>query len=239
VSSDLAKRLWPGSNPIGKHLLVDDEHEVEIIAVAPEQRVTASPATAQGLLYLPMSPGTIHSTLVLHMRVNGSTDALVASIRRALQSYNKNVVPTEVVSMDGYIRRALMPQRAAAQVAGVLALLQLALAITGLSGLVAYVTTQRRREIGIRSALGARRADILSLVLRQGIRLTFLGGVVGAILSIVVGKVVAESLPATMTAQLGSAAAAVLCFTLVAISAMLWFARRALAFAPAAALRLD
>jgi ABC-type antimicrobial peptide transport system permease subunit len=141
--------------------------------------------------------------------------------------------------MSSYMDRAFLPQRIAARASGVLALLQMVLAVAGLSGLVAYVTAQRSREIGIRAALGAGRSSIVGLVLRQGVRLTAIGGVAGVALSLLMGRVIATSLPVGAAIELRALAAAIACFTLVAGAAMLLPARRALAVTPAAALRAD
>ncbi|AHG93066.1 MacB-like periplasmic core domain protein (plasmid) [Gemmatirosa kalamazoonensis] len=240
VSSVLAERLWPGADPIGRVLRMnEDGHMVEIIGLVDEQRSATTTKPGEGLLYLPMTGG--EGRLVLHLRVSGggAAEALAPSVARALRAYNAGAVASDVEPLADYMNRALIPQRVAARASGVLALLQLALAVTGLSGLVAYVTAQRRREIGIRSALGAGRPSILALVLRQGVRLTLIGGAIGMALSIAVGQVVATTLPVNAAIQLVAPAAAAACFALVAVAAMLWLARRALGVAPATALRVE
>ncbi|HEX8452245.1 MAG TPA: ABC transporter permease [Longimicrobium sp.] len=235
VSTALAERLWPGSDPIGKRLQVDAAGaDVEVVGLVGEM---GKESPGEGLLYLPLQAGG--GSLVLHLRAGGSASALAAPVARELRRYNAQMVAPEVTTMSSYMDRAFLPQRIAARASGVLALLQMVLAVAGLSGLVAFVTAQRSREIGIRAALGAGRSSIVGLVLRQGIRLTAIGGVAGVALSLLMGRVIATSLPVGAVIELRALAAAIACFALVAGAAMLLPARRALAVTPAAALRAD
>lgn len=233
VSAALAERLWPGREPLGRRLHVDAAGgEVEVVGVAGELA-----AGSPGLLYLPLQAGG--GSLVLHLRAGGSARALAAPVARELRRHNSRMVATEVSTMAQYMDRELMAQRVAARASGVLAFLQMVLAVAGLSGLVAYVTAQRAREIGIRAALGAGRSRILALVLRQGVRLTAAGGAAGVVLSLAAGRVIATTLPLGAAMELRALAAALACFLLVAGAAMLLPARRALSVTPAAALRVD
>ena len=238
VSTALAERLWPGRDPIGRRLQCDAVGgEVEVVGLVGEMTRVSPRSPGGGLLYLPLQAGS--GSLVLHIRAGGSARALAAPVARELRRYNARMVAPEVSTMSSYMDRAFLPQRIAARASGVLALLQMVLAVAGLSGLVAYVTAQRSREIGIRAALGAGRSSIVRLVLRQGVRLTALGGVAGVALSLLMGRVIATSLPVGAAIELRALASAVACFALVAGAAMLLPARRALAVTPAAALRAD
>ncbi|MBD0320411.1 MAG: ABC transporter permease, partial [Gemmatimonadetes bacterium] len=191
ISTGLAERLWPGRDALGRRLHCDAAGgEVEIIGVAGE---LASRSSGGGLLYLPLQAGG--GSLVLHVRASGSARALAAPVTGELRRYGGRMVASEVATMGQYMDRAFMAQRVAARVSGVLALLQMVLAVAGLSGLVAYVTAQRRREIGIRAALGAGSRSILARVLRQGVRLTALGGALGGALSVLAARVIATTLP--------------------------------------------
>jgi predicted permease len=234
VSTALAERLWPGRDPIGKRLHSDAAGgDVEVVGLVGE----LGRESGEGMLYLPLQAGG--GSLVLHLRARGSARALAAPVARELRRHNAQMVAPEVSTMSSYMDRAFLPQRIAARASGVLALLQMVLAVAGLSGLVAYVTAQRSREIGIRAALGARRSAIVRLVLRQGVRLTAIGGVAGVALSLLMARVIATSLPVGAAIELRALAASIACFMLVAAAAMLLPARRALAVTPAAALRAD
>ena len=242
VSTAMADRLWPGGNAIGRHLYVDKAEEpVEIIGVVGELRSEAPNSVGsppEGLLYLPLRPGA-ESSLMLHVRAAGPATAITSQVAVELRRQNTRAMAPEVLPMERYVDRVVMPVRIAARASGILAALQLALAIAGLSGLVAYVTALRRREIGIRSALGANSGSILALVIRQGVRLTAIGGAIGIVLSLILGRVIAATLPMNAAMEARAVAVAVVCFTLVAGVAMLFPARRALAVTPATALRVD
>jgi predicted permease len=242
VSSAMAGILWPGDNPVGKQLHVNDvEDPVEIVGVVGELR--AEPANSVGapqggMMYLPLRPKA-ESRLVLHLRATGLATAIAAQVAGELRRQNARIVAPEVLPMDRFMDRAAMAARMAARASSILAVLQLALAIAGLSGLVAYVTTLRRREIGIRAALGANAGSILVLVIRQGVRLTAIGGAVGIGMSLALARVIASTLPMSTEIELRALSVAVAGFALVTGAAMLFPARRALAVTPATALRVD
>jgi ABC-type antimicrobial peptide transport system permease subunit len=177
--------------------------------------------------------------LVLHFRAPEAQSAIAGQVMQRLRAENARLVSPEVMTLDRYFDRMLLPQRLIAQASGVLAALQLLLAVAGLSGLVAYVTALRWREVGIRTALGASRRSVLGLVMRQGIRLTAIGGAIGVTLSLVVSRVVALSLPVTMPVVLSALLVAAVIFSVTGAIAMWLPARRALDVAPAVALRVD
>jgi ABC-type antimicrobial peptide transport system permease subunit len=242
VSSAMAERLWPGEDPIGRSLYVDGATSpAEIIGVVGELRTpsaSAPDASGNGLLYLPLASFDERS-MVLHLRSTGPAAAIAPGVGRALRREGTRVMAPDVLTFERYMERAVLPARVAARVAGVLAGLQLALAIAGLSGVVAYVATLRRREIGIRAALGATRSRMLALVLRVAMRLAAIGGAIGVALSVAVGRVVATTLPVSASIELRAIAVAVVGLALAAGSAMLFPASRALAVSPATTLRVD
>jgi len=238
LSAELAEQLWPGDDPIGKQLTIGERGDlVEILGVVGEQRSSTS-AQRAGLLYLPMTPGG-GNRLVLHLRTRDGGRSSMEAIARELRPFAPRLVATEIMPMARVMERAVMPQVIAARTSAVLALMQLALATIGLAGIVAFVTAQRRREIGIRSALGASRGGILGLVLRQGARLTAIGGAIGLAGSVIVGRLVATTIPVDTASQLAVPLASTGCFAVLALAAMLWSSRGALALTPAAALRAE
>jgi predicted permease len=242
VSSAMAEALWPGASPMGRQLTIGttEKDPVEVIGVAGELRDNVRPigSSPPGMLYLPLRPGP-ESRFVLHARTHGPATAVAPRIAQELRQRNGRLVASEVMTLDRYMERAVIAERIAARASIVLAVLQLFLALAGLSGLVAYMTALRRREIGIRSALGAERGHILALVTRQGVRLSVIGGAIGVAASLGVGQVIATTLPMTMAIEVRALAAAVILFGLVTGAALLLSARRALAVMPATALRVD
>jgi ABC-type antimicrobial peptide transport system permease subunit len=243
VSKAMADALWPSADPIGKRITIDARQRsgvAEIIGVVADP-IGQGPATAEsfpGLLYLPMRP-MAEAEVVLLVRAPEAQSVIAGQAAQLLRAEDARLVSPEVMTLDRYYERVVLPQRLIAQASGILAALQLLLAIAGLSGLVAYVTALRRREVGIRSALGAKRRDILGLVMRQGIRLTVIGGAIGVALSVVVGRVVTQSLPVTLPIAVVALFAAAGLFAITGAFAMWLPARRALDVGPAVALRVD
>jgi putative ABC transport system permease protein len=246
VSRAMADALWPATDPVGRRITLEARRgtaSAEVIGVVADP-AGQGPATAEsfpGLLYLPLRY-IAEAELVLHVRSPGSPGAqraLAGEIMRRLRAEQAKLVTPEVITLENWYNRIALPQRVLAQASGALAAFQLLLAVAGLSGLVAYVTALRRREVGIRTALGASRGSVLALVMRQGIRLTALGALVGVTLSLPVSRGVALSLPVTLPIVLGAVLLAAVLAAVTAAIAMLLPARRALEVAPAAALRVD
>lgn len=240
VSKAMAEALWPAEDAIGKRMTINNTVRAEVIGVMvdPPGQGPATDHSYPGLLYLPMNL-TSEAEVILHLRAPSGQAAIAEQVAHMLRRENTRLAAAEVMTLDEYFNRQALPQRIMAQVSAVLAALQLLLAIAGLSGLVAYVTTLRRREIGIRVALGASRRSVMGLVMRQGVRLTMIGGVIGLLASLAVGQVVAAVMPVTVPSVVGGLLIAAGIFAAVAITAMMLPARRALGVSPAAALRVD
>jgi len=238
MTKAMADALWPGADPIGRHFTIDHGVVAEVIGVAldPPGSGAATDHSYPGLLYLPMNLGS-ESEVVLHARVPSGQAAVQREIAQVLRGENTRIVAPEVITLDEYFNHVLLPQRIMAEACGVLAALQLFLAIAGLSGLVAYVTTLRRREIGIRTALGASGRSVVGLVMRQGVRLALIGGCIGLALSLGVAQVVGSTMRITAPTVVAGLGTAVGIFVLVSMTAMLFPARRALRVSPAVALR--
>lgn len=113
------------------------------------------------------------------VRTAGDPQALVPVIRKVVAEINPNLPLRDVTTESQQIDRLLFQERLVARLSGFFGLLALALACIGLYGLLAYEVAQRTREIGIRSALGAQRGDVLRLVVKQGLLLAVVGAVAG------------------------------------------------------------
>jgi putative ABC transport system permease protein len=243
VSRGMAEALWPGEDAMGKWMTVEDGSgplptEVIGLVADPAGFEPATDRSYPGLVYLPLRSRP-EGRVIIHVRAPAGQTAIAAQIAEQSRRYGARLVAPRAITLDAYRDRAVAPQRIMARASGAIATVQLVLAIAGLSGLVAYVTALRRREIGIRTALGAGRRSVLALVMRQGIRLTAIGGAIGLALSVGVARVVADALTVTPSIMVGGLLLAAVVFALVGTIAMLLPARRALDLDPAAALRVD
>jgi ABC-type antimicrobial peptide transport system permease subunit len=135
-----------------------------------------------------------NSGLVMMARTDGDAQRLLAEMRRALLELEPNLVFLDNQTMEAQVGATLLPVRAGALLASTLGGVALALAAFGLYGVVAYSVARRTREIGVRMALGADRARVVAMVLRQGMGLLALGACAGALLAAPLLRALASAL---------------------------------------------
>jgi len=197
IGEATARRLWPDGGAIGRQIVVY-QSMVEakgaqrtarpsnpitrtIVGVAKDVKyVGLAEATAPSFVYMPLQQQPADN-LTLIVRAPGTT-AIASEIRAIVSALNPGVAVTFRSASDN-LRLALLPQRIAALVSGTLGVVGLLLAALGIYGVMAYSVTRRTREIAIRIAVGAAGADVARLVLRQGVTLAAMGGVIGLVLA--------------------------------------------------------
>jgi len=139
--------------------------------------------------------------------------------------------------MTDHMGFALLPSRLAGSMFGVFGLVALLLAVVGLYGVISYWVNQKTREIGIRTALGAGKGDVLKLILERGLKLTGAGIVCGLVAAVALGQVVAGFLYGVSPVDAATFVAGPMMLALVAMLACYFRARRATKVDPMAALR--
>jgi predicted permease len=178
VNQTLAERFWPGQSPVGKRFRFGRGGEfVEVVGLARDGKYVLLGEQPRPYVYVPLDQ-YYRSPATLHVRTAGDPLALVPALRRVLAELDPNLPIYNVRTMEEHLRQsamAMMPLRMAAAIAGVQGALGLILAMMGIYGVVSYVANQRTREIGLRIALGARRLDVVRLVIREGWHLTLIG----------------------------------------------------------------
>jgi putative ABC transport system permease protein len=243
INEKLARRLWPDEGAVGKRLSVPFWNEpsrppVEIIGVARDTKHRSLLADMPMLIYLPeLQDYDGRATLVV--RTIGDPATLIPSIRSEVAGLDKNLPLFGVKTMSRQIESTLWQQRTAAGLIGVFGLLAVALAAIGIYGVIAYSVAQRTREIGIRMALGAGSRDVLRMIVRQGLRLMFMGVAVGLAAAFVLTRLMSSVLygvSATDTVTFAIASGALI---VVALAACLVPARRATKVDPMIALRCE
>jgi putative ABC transport system permease protein len=185
ISAALAKKYFPNDDPLGRTLLMrsftEDPHT--IVGVAGDVRTFGLDQDAGFVFYgsATQYAGWNPMSLVWRSPV-GSAD----TVRASLRSIDPNVPMSAIESMDTLIDRSMGPRRFNLYLLGAFAAVSLALAAIGLFGVMAYLVAQRTREIGVRLALGATRAEVFRLILGRGMALAAIGaaGGVGAALGL-------------------------------------------------------
>ncbi len=180
ISESLASALWPGQDAVGREVeLFNEPDRPGIIVGVVEDMRGRGPETDETLaLYLSFSilPFPVMN-LVVH--AEGEPLAIMPDIRRLLAQLDPNIPVTDVLTMDGLVQNSTASRRFTMTLLGLFAGLALVLALAGLYGVITQSVGQRAKELGVRIALGASAADVMGLVMRQGLRPAVIGIVAG------------------------------------------------------------
>jgi putative ABC transport system permease protein len=240
VNQEFVARFFAGGDVLGKRLQLmgDPQATREIVGVVGNITHNALSEPDWPEMYVPyaqFAPATVN----IVVRAAADPMNLAAALHARVSAVDKNETLSAARSMDDVLGASLAQPRFSSQLLGLFAALALVLAAIGLYGLMAYSTTQRRHEIGIRMALGARREDILRLILRQGLRLTLLGMGLGLVASVLLTRVLASMLFSVGPTDPETFLAVALLLAGVALAACLLPARRAAKVDPMVALRYE
>jgi predicted permease len=191
ISESLARLVWPNENPIGRRLERYPGDDYEVIGVAGDVRLSANTAPV-AMAYRPYWEQAQRRTIVV-VRTAGDPRAAGSALRNAIQSIDPNVPVPVLRTMDDILGESIAPQRFQLVLVGAFAGSALLLTAMGIYGVVAYAVARRRRELGVRIALGAQPADVKRLVLGQGMRPVLIGLAGGLVVALATGRVL-ESL---------------------------------------------
>src|SRR3990172_3273841 len=190
VNQAMVERYWPNERALGKRLFTEgfDGPSFEIVGVARDHKVRTVGEEPRPYIHFAwaQTPSVLTTVMV---RVNGRADAALPVLEREILSINREIVFTERSTAQEVVDMTLVPTRAGAALLGAFGALALALASVGLYGVIAYSVSRRTREVGLRMALGARRSDVVRMILSSGMRLTFVGVAIGAVASAFLAKV--------------------------------------------------
>jgi predicted permease len=189
ISESMAKRRLAGVDPIGRRLRIGDGEPYTVVGVVGDVRQLSLAVSELDAVYTTVTQwpqGTNAVSLVI--RTRGAASALAPAVRSAVWSVDKNQPIVRVATMDHLVAASAASRRFALTLFELFAIAALALAAAGIYGILAGTVAERSREIGVRAALGASRGDIVSLVVRQGMRLAALGVVIGIAAAVIVTR---------------------------------------------------
>ena len=242
VDESFAATYWPAGDALGQRVRLgpDPPEWYTIVGVVPHVKhgSLAQKDEFEQTIYWPYSQQpTPEGMFVLRTRL--PTESLTAAARAAIARLDAGLALYDVVPLSARVLHALGPQRASMVLTLVFAALAVALAVIGVYGLLAWAVACRVGEIGVRMALGARAADILRMIMKQGARMIGAGLLLGTAGAFALGRVLAARIPEIGSADPMVLAGAALALTCAALVATWLPARRAARVDPMRALRQD
>jgi putative ABC transport system permease protein len=242
ISETLAKHRFGDQDPVGQcvRLGPSDGPWHTIVGVVGDVKQTSLAASDLHAFYTTPEQWRFgDNTMSLVIRAAGNTANLTPAIRKAIWSVDKDQPIVQVAMMDDLLAASEAQRRFALILFETFGLVALALAAAGIYGVLSYSVTERTREIGVRLALGAERRNVLSLILRQGLKLTLSGIGLGLLMALAVTRLLTNLLygvSATDPSIFGGVAVVLI---VVALFACYWPARRATRIDPLVALRQE
>jgi predicted permease len=182
VNEAFARQFFPNGDALDQRIRIEGEREVEIVGLVSDTKYSSQREEITPLLYTPwQQEGEALGDMYFALRTKGEPAALAATVRQVVRELDSNLPVTEVTTQTARAQATLGQERLSAQLLSFFGGLALLLAAIGLSGVLAYSVAQRTNEMGIRMALGAQAANVVRLVVWQGMKLVLLGLAVGAV----------------------------------------------------------
>lgn len=250
VNETLARQLWPGEDAIGKHILTasrfigplgsrlvkGDDHE--IVGVVRDVKNTSLAMTTEPAIYFAERQFPFRD-MHLVIRGRGNAAQMAALLRAEVQRADPALPVANVKTMTSVLSDSLNPPRFVMMLLAVFAMLALLLAGVGIYGILTYLVGHRRREIGIRLALGGRPRDILRMIVSEGLGLVLAGCVVGAAVALVASRLLASFLYEVSPGDPATTVGVIALVATVALTASLIPGHSASALNPVNALRAE
>jgi len=240
VNEAFVRRHFGGPEALGKRLSLNGARGPwrAVVGVVSDSKYQTLGEPPTPFVYLPLAQN--HETgMTLLVRAKGEPGGLAAGVRQAVRELDRHLPMADVRPVTELIGNSLYAARMGAALLGGFGLLALLLAAVGLYGVMAYVVARRTREIGIRMALGARAADMLRLVLREGMTMVAIGSGAGLAGAWAVSRLLASFLYDVSATDIMTFAGATVVLAAVAFAANFLPARRATKVDPMIALRYE
>jgi predicted permease len=240
INEEFAQKFFPGQNPLG-HIIGPDDFpfHMTIVGVVKNHKYRSIDEEPIPMAWYMYAQIPITGKMHVEMRVHGNPLAILPAARKTLQSIDPELPLIQPVTQRAQFDTTISPQLLFARLAGFFGVLAVVLVATGIYGTLAYRVNNRTVEIGVRIAVGARRSQVVWMVLRDSLILTAIGVAAGIPLSLLVGKALASSLYGVKPYDVVSYLIAAFGVAVVAIVASAIPAQRAAGVDPLTALRSE
>ncbi len=241
VSEAFVKRYFPNEDPIGRRIVFDgnDKTAREIVGVVADVRRNGLDADVQPEMYVSQVQRPERRMNVVIRSESGDASQLAQAARAEVKAFDSNQIIWRVQTLEELLGTSVAPRRFNMLLLGIFAGVALVLAAVGLYGVMSYSVSWRTQEIGIRMALGAKRADVLRLVVRQGMTMTFIGLAIGLVGAFLLSRVMTGLLHGVSPTDPLTFTGVSIVLLAVALLACLIPARRATRVDPIVALRTE
>jgi putative ABC transport system permease protein len=240
INQQMAQILWPGESAVGKRIFIGAEsrNALEVVGVVKTGKYRNLAEDPKPFFYYTM--GQLRPT-TMALVVRGSTEprSLVGAIRGQIQALDRRVPIFAIKTMEEHMTYALWAPSMAATFSLAFGVLAILLSAVGLYSVMAYVVSQRTREVGIRMALGADRGDVMKMITQQGMRLAAIGVGIGLVLSLALAQVLSSLLIGVSGYDVPTFILVPVLLAVVALVACYLPARRATKVDPLVALRYE
>jgi putative ABC transport system permease protein len=252
VSKTTAEHFWPGKDAVGEHFRPKWEQQwrtvVGVVGDVREFNITQNSADwIDGVIYTPYGPHAIRGSgaeappaeMTLVIETAGDQVQIAGELKNTVASLNSDVPVSQISPLKDWVEQAMAEPRSISSLFAVFAALALLLGAVGIYGVVSYSVAQRTREIGIRMALGARRQEVLLLVVGQGAKLAVAGVAIGIAGGLILTRLMSGLLYGVQATDPETYAAVAMLLMFVALVACFIPARRAMRVDPMVALRYE
>ena len=240
INEEFARRFLPGQDPLG-HIIGPDkgQYQMTIVGVVKNHKYRSIEEEPIPMAWYMYAQIPVSGPMDVEMRVQGAPLAILPAAQKVVQQMDPNLPLIRPMTQRAQYDLTISGQILFARLAGFFAILAIVLVATGLYGTLAYRVNMRTAEIGVRMAVGARREEVVWMILKDSLMLTLAGVLIGVPLSMLVGRALASSLYGIQPLDLGSYVAAILGVAAVALAASTVPAARAASVDPLRALRTE
>jgi len=239
INETMARQLFSANNPLGRRFDGGDAGEVEVVGVVKDTKYGNLLDAPRGVVYFPISQTPWEYQVTFLLRYTGAVGPLTETVRRKVAAIDPNLPIYRINTLEAEARQSLLRQRLLAAMSMLFGATALLLACVGLYGLMSFAVARRSKEIGVRMALGARRGEVLWMIVRESLRLIGAGIIIGVPSAVLLMRLARSFLFGLTTADPLTLATSVAALTVVALSAAYVPGRRASRVDPMVALRVE